>query len=199
MWTEIQVVVPPINEPVEIEDLKIHCRLILPGQADDGGQDEQLQRAIKAARERCEGFCRRSLITQTLDIWWDEWDGPGVIDRIPRGPVQDVVGIYIYDYTGAEITIDSATYSTVRNAVVLTELPYNMRLLRGTRIRVISGFGDDPEDIPESLREGILSYASMLYENRLGEGQETRYAAQASRGGVPQAVYDLWRPWMIIS
>ena len=63
MWSDIVVVTPPIFEPVSLEELKDHARVVT------SDHDEILQRSLVAARERCEGFCRRSLIDQTLDIW----------------------------------------------------------------------------------------------------------------------------------
>ncbi len=188
MWVDIEVVTPPAFEPVDLVQLKTHANLPL----DDTSKDAMLQDKIEAARVRCEKFTRRSLITQTLDIWYDSWDGPGVIEDIPRGKVQEIVEIACYDDGNVPTIVDPTIYTLSKTTLIFaTWIPY-FRPRRGIRLRILSGYGDYPEDVPAQLREGILQYAAFLYDYRLGEGVDTRYASQDKYGGLPQGVYDKW-------
>lgn len=193
MWDEIIVAVPPVNEPVEVYDLKLQARLDLA----DNTQDELLLKKIKAARESCEGFCRRSLITQTLDIWYSEWDGPGLIEKLPRGKVQEIVGLYFYDDDNVESEIDASYYSLVGSTLTLSWFPGYQRRYRGTKVRIISGYGDDPEDVPEALKEGILELATVFWEKRLGEGTDPKFVTQTQTGGLPSGVFDKWNKYQV--
>jgi hypothetical protein len=80
-------------------------------------------------------------------------------------------------------------------------LPY-FRPKKGIKITLKVGYGEAPESVPGPLRTGILEYATMLYEHRMGEPYEAEYAGAATTaevaGVIPPTVYDLWRPYQII-
>jgi hypothetical protein len=52
-------------------------------------------------------------------------------------------------------------------------------------------------DVPQPVREGILEYATTLYESRTG-AREAKHEASAARV-LPAGVMDLWRPFQIES
>lgn len=199
MFRSIDIVTPPIIEPVTIEELKHHARIDDPDDNDELVKlDAQLTRLITTARQRGEKFTRRSFNTQTIDVWFDSWDGPGVIEDLPRGKVQEITGIYVYDNGGVETTVDVGIYALGGTTIIFNTWPPYFRPRLGIRVQIISGYGDDPEDVPELIREGILEYAAFLYENRLGEAPASKYEAEAKASGLlPSGVADKWRQFRI--
>jgi uncharacterized phiE125 gp8 family phage protein len=181
-------VVPPDEEPVGIDELKAQARIV--GDEDDA----LLWQKITTAREQAEEFTRRSLMTQTLDVWYSDWDAIGLFE-LPRGPIQSITGIFMYDGLSSSPTVyetvDTAIYSLIGDDVVVQDWLPTYRTRRGIRIRVVAGYGDDPEDVPASIREGILEYAAWMYEHRIGE-TDAKYEVQAKTGAIPEGVRSKW-------
>lgn len=199
MFAKIDIVTPPDVEPVTVAELKEQTGIVdssVP--AEVTALNARLALLITAARERCEGFTRRSLITQDIDVWYDTWNGPGVIEDIPRGNIQSITGAFVYDDSGVETEVDSGIYSFAGNTILFSSWPPYFRVRLGIRLRIVSGYGDDPDDVPAILRQGILEYATFLHEYRLGEGPEVKYQAQATTGAIPSGVADKWRRYQIV-
>ena len=156
-------------------------------------QPDLIARQLAAATRRAEEYCRRSLITQVLQAAFanstDCYCQPSaLLMRLPRGKVQSVNSI-VDTYGGA--VVDPATYRLEWSTVVLSApIPSG-----GGVVEYVSGYGDDVESVPDQIREGILEYAAMLYEDRLG-AREAKYQAGASRT-LPAGIVDLWRPFQI--
>jgi uncharacterized phiE125 gp8 family phage protein len=199
MFVRIDVVTPPAEEPVTRDELKTHAKVTDPSDAGQlSAQNAALDRALVTARRRCEKFTRRSLMTQVLDVWYDTSDGVGYI-VLPRGHVQNVVSVTTYDDVNEDTIADTAGYDLVGSDLIFTDwLPYFREHL-GLKIRITSGYGDDPEDVPEPLRQGILEYATHLWDNPGGEGPDVKYEAQTRNGGVglPAGVLDKWGAYQI--
>lgn len=190
MFEAIDVVQPPLDEPVTLAQAKAQGRDI---PAED---DELYQQKLIAARERGEHFTRRSFCTQTLDVWYDNPSGVGYFE-LPRGKVQSIVGVWIYDVYGVEYPIDPAMYVLNRSDLVLNDWLVDYRPRFGIKIRILSGYGD-PEDVPVSIKEGILEYAYFSYEHREGESTDARYEVQVRGvGNMPQGVQNKWRPYIL--
>lgn len=195
MFDLVEVVVSPTEEPVTIEDLKTQARIVdHPDENEQAKQDAMLQDAIVTAREQGELFTRRSFMTQTLDIWYSDWDAIGLFE-LPRGPIQSITGIFMYDGTTSSPivyeTVDTAIYGLIGDDVVVQDWLPAHRTRRGIRIRAVAGYGDDPEDVPASIRQGILEYAAWLYEHRMGES-DAKYEVQAKTGAIPEGVRSKW-------
>ena len=69
-------------------------------------------------------------------------------------------------------------------------MPAITRAANGLEIQFVAGYGDDPHDVPEPIRLGLLQLVAGLNENRgdcpMGE------LVTASGAG------DLWRPFRIL-
>ena len=183
-FLQIDVVSEPATTPVTVEEFTNHARL--NGLTVDR-QPELIERELKAATKRGEQYCRRSFLTQTLRALFvpNGDDAAGVL-VLPRGKVQAVTSIE----SPAGAVIDPATYTLEWNTVKLTS-----PLSGAATVVYDSGYGDDADDVPAGIKEGILEYATLLYENR-GGGRDQKYAAMAGQG-VPDGVRDLWRPFQI--
>jgi uncharacterized phiE125 gp8 family phage protein len=181
---EIIMVTPPAMLPVTVEEFVDHARL--NGLTVDR-QPALIDRELAAATDRAQQYCRRSLMTQTLRAVYASSGSecvPSVL-TLPRGPVQSVASI-VSD--GA--TIDPTTYVVIGDTVVLQYALYNP-----AGVDYVAGYGAAADDVPALIREGILQYATTLYENRNG-GREEKYVSAAGRT-LPAGVIDCWRPYQI--
>lgn len=182
---DFQVITPADTLPITIEEFIDHARL--NGITVDR-QEDLLTRQLTAATNRAESYCRRSLITQTLRALFV----PDALTCrcslalvLPRSPVQAVDSV---STDGA--AIDPATYRLDWNTVILAA-----PLAHPATAQYKAGYGDAAEDVPAMIREGILEYATMLYESRAGDREE-KYQATAGRT-LPAGVIDLWRPYQV--
>jgi uncharacterized phiE125 gp8 family phage protein len=194
----IDIVTPPAEEPVTLAELKAHAKIDDP--ADSGALsalNASLNSAIVTARERAETYMRRSLITQTLDVWYSSWDGVGYIE-LPRGPAQSITSITVYDDANDLTVVDPMIYSFQASDVLFSDwLPYS-RSRFGIKVRIVSGYGD-ADDVPALIKRGILEYATHIFENPAGEMPEIKYEveAKAGLGSMPAGVVDKWRPFRL--
>lgn len=194
MFERIETVTPPAVEPVTIDEIKRQLRIDdLADSSEQARIDADLMSKAAAARERCEAFTRRSLITRTLDVWFSEHDGIGIID-LPRGPIQSIVSVTVYDNDNAATVIDSTDYDLVGDTLIFRSLLPSHRNRLGIRIRIVAGYGNDPDDVPAAAREGILELIAHAYENRAGEPVSSKYEVEARLSGdLPQQVAAKWR------
>ena len=203
----LTLIAGPAVEPVSTAEAKDHLRL-------DGGHEEAyLGSLITAARQACETYTGRSLISQdwsyVLDRWPGQeghgpwWDGvrEGVIDTLapvkrtldlPRGPLQSVTSMTIFDPDRVGTVIDPSVYIVApgldgRVALRAGQVwPLATAPVGAINIRFKAGFGDSWNDVPAALRHGILVLVAHLYEGR---------EAYAEQDRLPQSVLSLWRPW----
>lgn len=162
------LVTPPAKEPLEIGEVLNHLRV-------DGLEEANLITAlIGVAREYAETFTGRALITQTWDLTLDCWPY-GVTIELPRPPLQSVTSIKYLDIEGVEATVDSGSVYLVDT----TNRPGRIRLRLGQSwpadtlremaaitVRFVAGYGDDPDDVPQMIRQAMLLMIGDLYENR---------------------------------
>lgn len=187
------VVVPPAQLPVTPEEYINHARL---NGITVQKQPELIDRKLKAAVQRCEKYCRLSLLSQTVKAVFVPGDCSCLSPLcghdagtmiLPRGNVQTVDSV-----TDAEGNVVPATGYTLEGDVLTLEEPlYSDR----ASVVYVSGFGADGTAVPDALIEGILEYATTLYESRAGE-REARWAASSGKP-LPEGVRDLWRPYVI--
>jgi len=183
---------PPAIEPVTLEELKDHLRV------DSVDEDALLTGLIAAAREWCEGFQNRAYITQTLQLWLDEWPAGDAI-VLPRPPLQSVASVKYYGTDDTEYTLDAADYRVslygYKGRVVLNYgKSWPSTTLRPAEAVVVeydAGYGDDATDVPERARMAIKIVAAHLYENR--EVTDVREHKEIPLG--VQALLGLERIW----
>src|SRR5262245_12837844 len=92
-FLDIEVVTPPVELPVTVQDYIDHARL--NGITVDR-QPELIERKLRAAVQRCEKYQRRALLTQTLKAFFVP-DGLNCactrLLKLPRGNVQSVTSL----------------------------------------------------------------------------------------------------------
>jgi uncharacterized phiE125 gp8 family phage protein len=184
----VKVVDPPAVLPVTVDEFINHGRL---NGITVQREPELLTRELTAATGRGEEFCRRSFITQKLTaifaVDWDQRPDQRGLIVLPRGDVQSVESV---EAAGMPAPADSYVVDTTWGTIQLTTLAGET-----ASVVWVSGYGDAGTDVPDPIREGILQYATVLYEDRVGS-RETKYAASAT-GTLPRGIRDIWRPFQV--
>lgn len=113
--------------------------------------------------------------------WWDgtregalsELPPSRRVLELPKPPLQSVVHVKTYDDADAATTYAAGNYFVDTagdpGRVVLRDgaaTPAPTRAANGLEVEFVAGYGDDPGDVPEQLRQGILMLTAHLYENR---------------------------------
>ena len=103
------VVTPAASEPITLTEAKNFLRV-------DGSDDDALITAlISAAREMCEQYTRRILVTTTIDEYFDGFPNyKNAVSKdiiyLSRGPVQSITSLKYVDEIGSEETVASSYY-----------------------------------------------------------------------------------------
>jgi uncharacterized phiE125 gp8 family phage protein len=162
------VVTPAASEPITLTEAKNFLRV-------DGSDDDTLISAlISAAREMCESYCRRILVTTVIDEYFDgfpNWKNPESKDIIylSRGPVASIASVKYVDEIGSEVTVSSDAYV----ADLISE-PARIASKAGwfatngiiNQVIVRYTVGTDVSSIPTPLKQGMLLIISDLYDKR---------------------------------
>lgn len=169
----LRLTTAPEDEPITLEDAKVHCKL----GSDECDEDAYVQSLIKMAREAVEEATCRALITQTRELRLDGFpcDGDDADDalEIPRPPLASISSIKYIDTAGTLQTWDPALYQVdifSEPGRVLPAYgqvwPITRPVLGAVRIEFVCGFGDEPTDVPEPLRQAIRLLVGDAYAIR---------------------------------
>lgn len=175
----------PSNEPLSVPEAKDWARIT------EDFEDDIIEGLIRSARSHVETLCGRALITQTWELYLDEF--PCQID-VPRPPLQSVTHIKYIDSAGTLQTLASSEYTVDTKAEPGRIVPAYGKSWPGTRyepnavqVRFIAGYGTKATDIeakaPE-LRRAIGVLTGTMYEQR-------EVADEVSKVDVPEAFYQL--------
>lgn len=147
-----------IEEPISLDDVKIHIRTILG----DTTEDESILRPlISAAREYAEGVTGKSIAKQTIDAYPEAW---GVI-HLPRPPVMSVEKITYRTDDAMEHVLDTDRYAVdLIGAKIYIKDPPVETLDTGHPIQVTYQAGG--EAIPMTARQAMLLLIGHWYSNR---------------------------------
>ena len=165
--------VAPASEPVTLAEAKLYLRV------DGTGEDSLITSMIAAAREAAEQYLRRSLITQTWKVAYDDAMPDEV--KLPFGPVQSITSVKSITSAGVETTISASTYTL--NAAKDT-LCFDASV-HGFVVEIVyvAGYGASASSVPSSIRLGLMSHLSALFDAR---GQEV---------AIPPSAVMLYQPF----
>lgn len=163
----LTLVTGPAVEPISLDEAKKHLRVDI---TDD---DTLIENLIASARRYCEKFQSRAYITQTWELWLDEWPEENYIE-IPLPPLQSVASVKYYDTDGAEHILDASDYfvdmKSEPGRIVLaygsTWPSTTLRPANGVVVQFNAGYGDSADDVPQTVKQAILLLVGHWYENR---------------------------------
>ncbi|MGB1540581.1 MAG: head-tail connector protein, partial [Rickettsiales bacterium] len=146
----------PASEPLTLAEAKLYLRV------DGSAEDSLITDMITAVREAAEEYLRKSLITQSWVLTYEDY-APAVA-MLPRGPVQSISSVKVIDRSGAETAVSNTVYHLgVGKASVhfdTVQLGYLVEIIYST------GYGD-ADAVPEAIRQGMLTHLAALYDNRI--------------------------------
>lgn len=197
-----KLLTPPATLAVSLDDLKAFMRV------DGNTEDALITTFAKAAIARIEKYVSHKLITQTWEILYDRFPGygsvelgdvTGVVDasrsilngcgneiELPFGRVQSVESFKTIDnddneylFAASNYSVDTVSYQG-RIALRLGQVwPATvLRSVNGIKIKVVVGYGDSADDVPEEIRQAIMLTVAKLYENR-GDNSNSEFFGSA--------------------
>jgi uncharacterized phiE125 gp8 family phage protein len=163
----------PVVEPVSLADAKSHCRV------DIETDDALIAGYITSARELCEDYLDRSLVTQQYVMRLDQFPPEIEIPRPPMasaGTATAVTVTYTLNDTGATATLAASQYRVDRDStpgairnVYGGTWPSNRDDQNSISVTWWAGYGN-PGSVPQRVKNAILMTVLALYENR-GDAQ----------------------------
>lgn len=205
----ITTVTAAVDLPITLTEAKEYLRL------DEQVDDSIVRSYIIAGTSWAENQTARSLINRTLKL---SIDGISEIEEpltegiktapykqfyknyieIPFAPLQSVTHVKYYSDSDVESTWATSNYyvDTVREParIVLRDggsFPTDLRKANGIEITFVSGYGENPSDVPEPIRVAILQYVTFLYEHR---GDFERFPPPK----LPTVLNQLLQPYKIL-
>ena len=156
------LITAPTLEPLRIQETKDHLRV------DTTDDDAIIDMHLERARVNVERYLRRALITQTWDVKYN-WFSEEMI--VPLPPLQSVTNIKYIDGAGVEQTLSTDVYDVdtvcepgrIRRAYGQSWPSVRCQAYPIT-VRIVAGYGDNPEDVPSDIRQGMLLEIERLYD-----------------------------------
>lgn len=160
------LVTGPAEEPLTVSEAKEQIRLEVPE------DDNVVLRCLSAARQTVEKRLGRMLVTQTWDLFLDEFPCDGVIRVEHVSPVQSVSFVKYLSAAGVYTTLDTTAYtlSTNRYPATLTPAygtswPSPIRDVDAVQVRLVLGYGAG-RSVPEDMRHAVAMVFAHFYAHR---------------------------------
>ncbi len=180
------LVTPPASEPVTITDARAFLRI------STDSEDDILRRLIATARELVEAETGLALIDQTWRLRVDRWPRSGRL-ALFKYPVKAVTAVVAYKPDGTAISFSSEEFMLHHNRrpqrLYMAQYP-DASTFCGVEVDFIAGFGESGVEVPDALKQAILSLTAHLYESRAGVDADA--VSQSFPPMVSQMV-DSWR------
>lgn len=155
-YSHVVRVTAPAIEPLSLAQVKLYLRI------EHTDEDNSFLQMIAAAREAAELYLGKSLITQSKRLIIER--PSSTLYALPQGPVQSIQTVAVEDDDGVQTTLDSGLYRlhVGRNLLQLDQLPTAHSLI----VTYVAGFGDEADDVPSLIRQGILQHVAAMCEAR---------------------------------
>jgi uncharacterized phiE125 gp8 family phage protein len=174
--SSLTLITGPTQEPVSLAEAKAQCRVT----ASD--EDGLIAGYLLAARHHCEGHTRRVFSTQTwamtIDRGWPTvFDYCSVRQRtrivLPKPPAVSVSSISYVDTTGTLQVLASNQYQFSKGDIVGfvdqafgVTWPAVQRQADAITVQFVAGYGGNPSNLPEEIRQAILMLTGHFFMNR---------------------------------
>lgn len=163
----IDIVTPAAAEPITLTEAKNFLRV------DHSDDDSLIEALITAARQMCESYTRRILVTTTIDEYFDTFPAYNKHTQqqilLSRGPAQSITSVKYVDEIGSEQTLSSDAYrvdtiSEPARIEPITGWSSTAGVINQVIVRYV--VGTDVNSIPKPLVQGMMLIVSDLYDNR---------------------------------
>ncbi|MDX2113691.1 MAG: head-tail connector protein [Alphaproteobacteria bacterium] len=151
-------IVAPAGEPLTLTETKLYLRV------DHPDEDSLIADLITAARMVAEHWMKRSLMTQTWKLAYDDYIDDDVY--LPMGPVSDVVSVVAIERDGDSAIIDPELYSL--NAAKNILRPETSLIAHRIEISYLAGYGG-ASSVPRPIKQGLLAHIAHMYDHRNGQ------------------------------
>lgn len=172
----LTLITGPTAEPVSLSEAKAQCRVV------SADEDGLIAGYLLAARQHCEDFTHRGFSTRTLALTIDS-NWPTVFDYctvrrhrrivLPKPPAQSVASISYIDTTGTLQVLPSNQYQFSKGDIFgFVDQAYGVTwpAVRcqpdAITVQFIAGYGGNPSNLPEPIRQAILMLVAHFYDNR---------------------------------
>jgi uncharacterized phiE125 gp8 family phage protein len=192
MYRSISLVSGPTQEPVSLDESKLHLRI------DDEDQDQLVSQMIQAARDTVEEVTHRALVGRTVDVGFDSFNHT---IELPLAPLRTVQSVKYLDTNGDQQTLDSDYYQVDSSrcpGIISLSPQYSWPATYGTPgqivIQIDCGYASR-ELIPSSLRHCVLLKLEELFD---GDSRVFSSGTNSkSRNAVQVAFDSLIQPWVV--
>lgn len=181
------LVTPPALEPVTIADARTFLRI------STDSEDDILRRILKSAREIIEAETGLAIIDQTWRLRVDRWPRSGRL-ALFKYPAKAVTAVVAYRPDGSAISMEPEEFMLQHGRrpqrVYMAQYP-DAQTFCGLEVDFIAGFGETGVEVPDALKQAILTLTAHLYENRS--------ALDAPKAVLPTMVDQMVDSWRNIS
>jgi len=203
MYQRTKIATAAAATPVTLTEAKAHLRV------DFSTDDTLITTLINVATEYAEKRLGRALISQTWDMYFNDWDEALANDcdgeniYIPFSPLASITHIKYYDTSNVQQTITSTEYDVdiisepglvKLSAAATSGWPALYNRPNAIVVRFVAGYGAASTNVPETIRAAIKLLISHFYENRegvvTGQGIPTQIP-------VPMHIVDVFASWSI--
>lgn len=179
---DLELITPPVSEPVTVAEVKSHLRITL----DD--EDTDIEAYAKAARQAFEKFSRRQLNSATYKLHLDQWE-PEIV--IPIYPVTSISSITYKDSNGTDQSFTDYEVNVKSTPAVIYIKSYpSLHQYKAPKISItfVAGGGT----IDPLILQAIKLQAASWYRNRENDtDQEYHQLPVGFRDIINQ--YRIWR------
>lgn len=158
----VNVVTPPTNDPITIEEAKRQLNIA----ASDEAHDERLADLIQEAVETWEADTHTKQITQTIEHIQELWENA---IRLTYRPVQSIESVKYRDLDGNLVTVSAADYELDKSNNLVRfkrtyTLPNYLDEWNAWQVRYVAGWGSKSTDVPQLDRGAMLMLVAFKFE-----------------------------------
>ncbi len=189
------------TEPLTLEQARDHLRVTPYGSPLEHPDDTYISALITSAREFCEEYTRRALVTKTVEAVFDSWSDNKLV--LPFAPLQSVTSVQYVDVDGVTQTLATTVYGVDRfrrqiylktgqtwpslysdpNPIIVT-----------AEVGYTNGQSPDIYPMPQPVLSAMKLIIGNLYENRQ---QDQLGSTRISFNSLPMGVYNLLQPYRL--
>jgi len=181
----------PACEPISVAEAKAYLRI------DGSSEDILISSLILTSRLHIEAALGLALITQGWRLVLDRWPRSGAV-QLPLRPLQEVAEVRVFDADGTASVVDTHSYvvdtagAPPRLIATMAGWPKPGRAANGIEIDLTAGYGTEPSEVPEPIRQALLLLVAHWYEHR--DPIEIGSEAVA----IPSGVSRLLKPYRVV-